>query len=403
MGAGAVRPIRSGSPRLGDGASRSSFAGTPVRRRRHGGRAGSLLAACRAVFDAAPAALSPLHRAAATAHIAGLVARSDTDGARDLVEAGVTALEDADALAAAYGYVLLATVLDGPRRAELVHMALQRADDIGHPYLRNEVLPHVLVPAALTGDTSLLTTVARRLLAADWQVLMEGLRGAIGPLLVLAGPELLNHMDEALRMAQRVLATGANAEADHLDGVAAPQLRLEIPSGAAPVPPGPTIDLDALYLSAEDLPEMQVAQDSRDAGPDPGDYAFAPCEGRHSGFQVWLADDTRPVWRLVDIRFVFPDVERAAAYHAERLLANSEGNPPVAGAPVAGQDCHVFGGTQDIGLVDRTMTMYFYVFRVGAVVVKLFVAQGLRASDPLPPEPIHAIAQRIVAKLTTAS
>ena len=103
--------------------------------------------------------------------------------------------------------------------------------------------------------------------------------------------------------------------------------------------------------------------------------------------------------RLVDIRFVFPDAERAAAYHTERLLANSEGNPPVADVPLAGEDCHVFGGTRRIAAIGDDMTMYFYVFRVGAVVVKLFAAQGTESAEPLRPEHLHALAQRVVTRV----
>jgi hypothetical protein len=47
------------------------------------------------------------------------------------------------------------------------------------------------------------------------------------------------------------------------------------------------------------------------------------------------------------------------------------------------------------------MTMFFYVFRVGAVVVKLFVARGPQATQPLDIEDVHAIAQRVIARLAT--
>jgi hypothetical protein len=266
-------------------------------------------------------------------------------------------------------------------------------------YLRNDALADMLIPAALTGDATVLTTVARKLLAADWQVLMEGLRRAIGPLVALAGPGLLSQLDEALWAAQRVV--GAGALPSHLDGVATPPSRLQVLINPAPaaVATHPA-DFESVYLAADDLPGMKLVQDSRHHDPDPGDYAFTACEGLHSGFQVWLSEQTKPIWRLVDIRFIFADAERAAAYHAERLLVNSEGNPPVVDAPLAGEDCQVFGGTQRVGVADVEMTMYFYVFRVNTVVIKLFVAQGAESAEPLRLEHLHALAQRIVTKVS---
>jgi hypothetical protein len=111
------------------------------------------------------------------------------------------------------------------------------------------------------------------------------------------------------------------------------------------------------------------------------------------------------VWRVVDIRFVFPDEERAAAYHAERLQANSEGNPVVPDAPAVGQDCGVFGGTSHHELAGARieMTMYFYVFRLANVVVKLFVAQGPKAPrDALTPARVVALAEPITTRIERA-
>jgi hypothetical protein len=101
---------------------------------------------------------------------------------------------------------------------------------------------------------------------------------------------------------------------------------------------------------------------------------------------------------VVDIRFVFPDAALAALYHQERLLANSEGTPPVEHAEPVGEECHVFGGTRPLG-PGLSMTAYTYIFRVGRVVVKLFAAQGFAARKPLTPDAVRQIAERIVTRL----
>jgi hypothetical protein len=91
------------------------------------------------------------------------------------------------------------------------------------------------------------------------------------------------------------------------------------------------------------------------------------------------------------------------AYHAERIIVNSEHSPPLADAPVVGEECQVFGGSRRVPIVDIEMTIYFYIFRVGSVVVKLYVAQGVESATPLTATRVHVIAQRIVAKLAALS
>jgi hypothetical protein len=156
-----------------------------------------------------------------------------------------------------------------------------------------------------------------------------------------------------------------------------------------------------LFLNEEDLAPLRRVQDSRIHPPDPDDAAFVRYGGLRGGFAVWMGSVASAVWRLVDIRFVFPDEERAAAYHAERLIANSEGNPEVHGAPPVGEECSVFGGRSALSLggAQVEMVTYFYVFRIANVVVKLFVAQGPEAVDALTPDRVAVIAARIADRL----
>jgi hypothetical protein len=69
-----------------------------------------------------------------------------------------------------------------------------------------------------------------------------------------------------------------------------------------------------------------------------------------------------------------------------------------------GEECSVFGGTRSLqaGGLDITLTSYFYVFRIGRVVAKLFVAQGPGAEGSLTPETVASLAERIVERIIAA-
>ncbi len=367
------------------------------------GSAPSVAARCRQALDAIPESnLMPLHYAWAASVAAHNVGPVYPASARELTEQGVKALRPAPGLAG-IGLRLLADTADESLRAGLVRGALARADDLDDLYIRYGALADLLAPSVRTRDPDIVATVTQRLLDEGWQVLMEGLRRAVPALVETMGAAVIPHIDQALREAQRVL-TGGGAEPGHLDGVASPSLRqdplAEEEQAAASAPPV-RLDVNALYLDDADLPDyLSLGQDSRDHAPDPDDYAFAGCDGAHVGLRAWNADPTSVIGRLVDIRFVFPDEARAAAYHAERLFANSELRSEVADAPAVGEDCHVFGGPAivEMGTVRFEMTMYYYVFRVRNVVVKLFASQGESAASRLTPEYAQQIAERAAAR-----
>lgn len=168
-----------------------------------------------------------------------------------------------------------------------------------------------------------------------------------------------------------------------------------------------------LFLDKKDLPKgMSRVQDSRTRGADPGDSAFVRCRGEHSGMAAWMGPDTRPVWRLVDIRWVFPTEADAAEYHRTTLNINCEGQPLIADAPKVGTDCYVFGLdnafdpiTYEISGRKETITQFYYIFRVANVVVKLFVAEGGRAAQhgqKLTVGMVKQIAERVVSGVDAA-
>ena len=144
---------------------------------------------------------------------------------------------------------------------------------------------------------------------------------------------------------------------------------------------------------------MECIQDSRQWWPDPDDGEFARNQGIVTGFAVWQGATDQPIWRSVDIRFVFPTCWQASSYNASRLLANSEGWPPVEAVPEVGDECFVFGGTGDRLELGVAMTNFYYVFRIGRVVVKLYMMQGLESVEPLTPQITAGVAQRVASRI----
>lgn len=152
-----------------------------------------------------------------------------------------------------------------------------------------------------------------------------------------------------------------------------------------------------LFLQADDFgPAMKRVQDSRLQGPDPVDVWFPKYQGILTGMSVWLGSTADPIWRVVDIRTVFPTEGNAHAWHIEAMPYNSERMPSVTDAPPVGQDCYVFGGTRPSPFAESMMlTAYYYLFRRDRVAVKLFVMQGLESASPLTPAIVASIAQCI--------
>jgi hypothetical protein len=132
-----------------------------------------------------------------------------------------------------------------------------------------------------------------------------------------------------------------------------------------------------MFLDTHDLPNnVRMTQDTRSYLPlAPEDNAvFARHCGYHSGLALWEGGFDQTIWRLVDIRWVFPTAAEARAFHKATTQANSEGQPRISDAPTVGTDCAVFGGTANLS--GTPLTHYYYLFYVQNVAVKLYVAQG---------------------------
>jgi hypothetical protein len=347
--------------------------------------------------------IGPLHRAELAAIAAEVCANDEVSA---LLQWGLAALKGSGPLFEARGLIALSAVAPTAQRLTLLSRALELADHIGNEYVRDDALADSLGPALATADSRLSMQVVRRLIRSGWSTFVEALRRAMPVTVGTFGPGIVELLDAAMRRAQIVLSTQTtfrNPPGD-FDGVSAVHPH-DDPLGAAIAhltEPDPAYL--SMYLDRADLPALKCVQDSRSSGSDPGDEPFSRLRGRQAGLAVWLDKADKPIWRLVDIRFLFDDPADAAVYHRERLDYNSEGAEPVTNVPTVGEECAVFGGTRSTELAGQTVTLtaFSYIFRVANVVVKLFVAQGPSAKEPLTPGHLFPIAQRIVERIQTA-
>jgi hypothetical protein len=175
-------------------------------------------------------------------------------------------------------------------------------------------------------------------------------------------------------------------------------------SFAGDEPPKAAAAYDGLFLERADLKvEMERTDDHRGMGSDPADAAFSRHKGVHFGFASWESPrGPGTFWQITDIRWVFATPEEAAAFHRETLQAHAEGAPEIAGAPApaGAAEVHVFGGSRATSGVK--VSNYFYVFTVGRVVVKLFVAAAPDPTGFLKPESVVRLAEKAVARIQSA-
>ncbi|HEX3251655.1 MAG TPA: hypothetical protein VHS05_19625 [Pyrinomonadaceae bacterium] len=349
--------------------------------------------------------ISPLHRAVlATKGI--LVCEAANQKADGILDWGLAQLESSDPLMWARGVSALATVAPEARRVDLLRQAIHASDQIGNQYVRSDAVADMLSVAIETENTELINSCLDRLLDGGFSIFMDGLQRAMPSIIGKGGVEIIERMDAAMRRAQRLLTTStASAKTlDHFDGVLAEAERNKAAAQIEAAGSEISVYLST-YLDQKDMgPSMPWVQDSRIHRPDQGDDAFARLHGSHTGLSCWQTNVRATIFRVVDIRFLFNNAQDAAAYHKERLQANSEGHPPVPGAPQVGEECHVFGGTNSLEHrgMKITLTGFYYVFRVGRMVVKLFAMQGVEATRPLTPEDLVPLAKRIVERIQTA-
>lgn len=102
------------------------------------------------------------------------------------------------------------------------------------------------------------------------------------------------------------------------------------------------------------------------------------------GVAIWLNpnNDTK-IAALLDTRYVFGTEQEAKTWLDNNHSRLGDGYSLVKGAPKVGQDCRVYSGSKD------GVSSYMYLFRVGQIVMHMFVTQGkgagsLKAKDVAP-------------------
>lgn len=359
---------------------------------------GDLIARFHRVLEDAPDDLSLPHMTDLVRRACELCQADGVD-ALPLVDYGLSGLQQVHPLTAVRGAATLAWVAPPDGRAMLLTQALDGLDRIAVIYHRNEALAEVAACIASTTDSLLLARCAQRLVSAGWMTLAVALGRALPHLIDNQGFAITERVGAAMVRAQAVIGAPPDGrdEPEHMDGVG--------PANSASWMADPRTAYLTTYLVQADLDDsLSRVQDSRLSGPDEDDEAFERCGGIFCGLAAWEDGPDATVGRLVDIRFTFASEAGAIAYQRERLACNSEGQPRVDHAPAVGEDCAVFGGTRRLDVAGEpvSMTAFHYVFRVGRMVAKVFVAQRPRASIRLTPEHVTDLALRAEARMMHA-
>jgi len=126
----------------------------------------------------------------------------------------------------------------------------------------------------------------------------------------------------------------------------------------------------ALFLTIEDVPDLEAREAVHTAEAEPGDDAWRSCRGIRARFQVWQRVQGTDLARLVDARWLFPSETDARGYHASRMAANAEGFIPAPGFRMSGGDVAAFSGRDPFGLGAE---MRIYLFVLGRVCAKVFL------------------------------
>jgi hypothetical protein len=147
---------------------------------------------------------------------------------------------------------------------------------------------------------------------------------------------------------------------------------------------------------------MTNSKDDRLKGDDDDDTSFVEHHGLLAGMNIWNAT-VRPdtIDRLVDIHWLFPDTASAEAYINETWTRNAEGAPHLDLALRVGDNSQAFGGPLTMG--GMKMVWYYYIFRVGRVVSKVFVSQSVEYPSPvLTIGRAYTIANEVVSRIRAA-
>lgn len=164
------------------------------------------------------------------------------------------------------------------------------------------------------------------------------------------------------------------------------------------------------FLTAEDLPGMELREDNRDThtefnpdGVPPDDPDYKELGGTDYGLTVWegKAKEKAKIDRMVEIHFVFPDAAAAQKYLRKRVAHLAENMPQVKDAPKVGEQTLLVGGLTKNPFLGSSDYHYIFLYRVDRTLIKLYAFQEGedRKLQPLTVLPIaKKIADRVSGK-----
>ncbi len=119
--------------------------------------------------------------------------------------------------------------------------------------------------------------------------------------------------------------------------------------------------------------------------------------GLRAGYAMWSGDESSPMARVLDTRWVFRTAAGAAGFVRAVATALGHGRPPLP-APQLGDDALAFGDDMAIAGTNRT---HVVVVRVGRVVARLQASEGAHAAasrQSLHAAMLHPLANKIVQR-----
>jgi hypothetical protein len=132
-----------------------------------------------------------------------------------------------------------------------------------------------------------------------------------------------------------------------------------------------------LFLTSQDLMLDIPTESKHSEAPEPQDTHFKLCNGIKNGFQVWQSIENGILRRMVDIRWLFDNVNGAKRYHRLRRQINSENFIPSQEKIQCGEGFQSYSMHDPFGM---DIEMHLYLFTDGPVCAKLFFT-GYSESD----------------------
>jgi len=185
------------------------------------------------------------------------------------------------------------------------------------------------------------------------------------------------NLERALAVMQDVRRAAAGDPADER----AERTIQEALEALTPVPGAKPPAMHALFLDEVELAGFRRGNDRRGETPNLHDRAYATHGGLATGAAEWLGDETAPVHRIIDARWVFASTKAAKAYldspGTQLLARDGLANPAV--LPI-GDGAHAWGSAKSTPGGPARQCL---LFRVDRVVARLDVTDGPKAAQAL--------------------